>query len=122
MVVRVWDGNGPVNLQVFLDGDCQHWATSRVQGHGPGEWTHPEPQMARIDTAGRHSATAHLAGFFTYDHLPPHLQAVSRPCAEFAHAMIAALPDGPELTVGLRKLLEAKDAFVRAALPGKDDG
>jgi hypothetical protein len=26
------------------------------------------------------------------------------------------LPDGPELTVGLRKLLEAKDCLVRAAL------
>lgn len=28
------------------------------------------------------------------------------------------LPDGPELsTTGLRKLLKAKDCFVRAALP-----
>lgn len=31
--------------------------------------------------------------------------------------MINALPDGTELAVGLRKLLEAKDCFVRAALP-----
>jgi len=30
--------------------------------------------------------------------------------------MIRVLPDGPELTSGLRKLLEAKDCFVRAAL------
>jgi hypothetical protein len=30
--------------------------------------------------------------------------------------MVDHLPDGPELTVGLRKLLEAKDCFVRAAL------
>lgn len=31
-------------------------------------------------------------------------------------SIIANLPDGPELTSGLRKLLEAKDCFVRAAL------
>lgn len=30
--------------------------------------------------------------------------------------MIERLPDSSELAVGLRKLLEAKDAFVRAAL------
>jgi hypothetical protein len=30
--------------------------------------------------------------------------------------MISDLPDGPELSAGLRKLLEAKDCFVRAAL------
>ena len=33
-----------------------------------------------------------------------------------AEDMLATLPDSPELTMGLRKLLEAKDAFVRAAL------
>jgi hypothetical protein len=33
-----------------------------------------------------------------------------------AAAMIKRLPDGPELTAGLRKLLEAKDCFVRAHL------
>lgn len=43
-------------------------------------------------------------------------QTVSRPCHDLAAQMIAALPDGPELTTGLRKLLEAKDCFVRAAL------
>jgi hypothetical protein len=30
--------------------------------------------------------------------------------------MIRDLPDGPELSAGLRKLLEAKDCFVRAAI------
>jgi hypothetical protein len=33
-----------------------------------------------------------------------------------AHEMARALPDSPELTAGLRKLLEAKDCFVRAAV------
>lgn len=66
--------------------------------------------------ADRHPATAQIARFFDYKHLPPHLQAVSKPCHDLAEQMIGELPDGPELTVGLRKLLEAKDALVRAAL------
>ncbi len=70
-----------------------------------------------MNVIGRHPATVAIARFFEYGHLPPHLQAVSKPCADLAQTMIDALPDGTELTVGLRKLLEAKDAFVRAALP-----
>lgn len=69
-----------------------------------------------MDLTGRHPGTTHLAKYFAYDHLPPHLQAVSRPCADLAALLIAALPDGPELTAALRKLLEAKDCAVRAAL------
>lgn len=72
-----------------------------------------------MDLTGRHPGTQHLARFFEYGHLPEHLQAISRPCCELAEAMIAGLDDGPELTAGLRHLLEAKDAFVRAALPPK---
>lgn len=41
---------------------------------------------------------------------------VSRPACELAEHYADTLPSGPELTVGLRKLLEAKDCFVRAAL------
>lgn len=69
-----------------------------------------------MDLAGRHPGTAGIARYFDYAHLPPHLQAISKPCHDLAAAMIGELPDGPELTAGLRKLLEAKDCFVRAAL------
>lgn len=62
-----------------------------------------------------HSATAAILQYFTYDHLPPHLQSVSKPFAELAKVLAERL-DGPEVTVGLRKLLEAKDCMVRAAL------
>ena len=58
----------------------------------------------------------HIAQFFAYEHLPPHLAAVSRPFAELANDIIATLPRNPERTVALRKLLEAKDAAVRAKL------
>lgn len=55
----------------------------------------------------------HIAQFFTFAHLPPHLAAVSRPFAAMAAATLE-LPRNPERTVALRKLLEAKDAAVRA--------
>jgi hypothetical protein len=54
--------------------------------------------------------------YFTYAHLPEHLQDVSKPMGEMASAFDVTLPDGPEKSAGLRKLLEAKDCFVRAKL------
>lgn len=56
-----------------------------------------------------------LLKFFSYQHLPVPLQVVSKPCAELAEYM-DLLPESPEKTAGLRKLLEAKDCFVRAKL------
>lgn len=67
-------------------------------------------------TQGRHPGTAGIARYFAYDHLPERLQTVSKPCADLAEQMIRMLPDGTELTTGLRKLLEAKDAFARSGL------
>lgn len=57
----------------------------------------------------------HIEQFFAYDHLPAHLQVVSKPFADLA-GVILTLPRNPERTVALRKLLEAKDAAVRARL------
>jgi hypothetical protein len=54
--------------------------------------------------------------YFEFDHLPDALQPVSRSVAELAVLMDQLLIDSPEKTAGLRKLLEAKDCFVRAAL------
>ena len=54
--------------------------------------------------------------YFTYSHLREELQEVSKPIAELAEAMEKLLPDGPEKSAGLRKLLEAKDCFVRARI------
>jgi hypothetical protein len=55
--------------------------------------------------------------FFQSGHLSPELQAVSKPCEELALKMDTMLTDGAEKAAGLRKLLEAKDCFVRAQLP-----
>lgn len=57
-----------------------------------------------------------LARYFEYAHLPTHLQEVSKPIGELAAKMEVELPDGAEKTAGMRKLLEAKDCFVRASL------
>ena len=66
-----------------------------------------------------HPATAALLPFFEYGHLPPHLAEVSRPFHDLAHNL-AEHPDlnGPEVTVALRKLVEAKDAAVRSMVAG----
>lgn len=54
--------------------------------------------------------------FFQFQHLPPKLQDVSRPFCELADIVCTTLPRNPERTIVLRKLLEAKDAAVRAVL------
>ena len=64
-----------------------------------------------------HPSIEAILQFFKYDHLPPHLQEVSKPFCELAHD-VAEKYSGPETTVCLRKLLEAKDCAVRAKLSG----
>lgn len=54
--------------------------------------------------------------FFVYEHLPPQLQAVSKPYCDLANKIAETYPLNPERTVTLRKLLEAKDAAVRTFL------
>lgn len=56
-----------------------------------------------------------LMQFFTYAHLPPHMQEVSKKFAELAE-FVDSLPTNPEQTVALRKLLEAKDCAVRSMI------
>lgn len=72
----------------------------------------------------------HILQFFVYAHLPPDLAAIAKPFCELAHALVLgdnvpeagtvilgrSVPRNPERTVALRKLLEAKDAAVRAKL------
>jgi len=70
-------------------------------------------------TAGQdefHPAIEHVLGFFTFTHLPERLQAISAPFAALAFRVARQAPNNQETTVALRKLLEAKDAAVRAAL------
>lgn len=68
--------------------DSRHPATQQV-----GQWLVPNPNLPE----GRPATVSAL-------------------CAVLADGVIDLVPDGPELTAGLRKLLEAKDCFVRAAI------
>lgn len=62
-----------------------------------------------------HPGVAHILQFFTYKHLREDLRVVSQPFCELA-SQVAEQSSNPETTVALRKLLEAKDAAVRAVL------
>ena len=66
--------------------------------------------------------TDHIMQFFAFAHLPPHLREVSEPFSVMAEAIVSTLPRNPERTVALRKLLEAKDAAVRAKLAVEEGG
>jgi hypothetical protein len=63
-----------------------------------------------------HPSITAVLRFFRYDHLAPPLKEVSEPFFLLAKQVAERSPDDPETTVALRKLLEAKDAAVRAAL------
>lgn len=60
---------------------------------------------------------APILRYFRFGHLPAHLRDVSALFAHLAEDLDDQLPDGPEKSVALRKLLESKDAAVRAMLP-----
>lgn len=64
----------------------------------------------------RHPSKEAVLRFFEYEHLPDPLKSVATQCAVLAHNMVDLIESDPELTVGLRKLLEAKDCFVRATV------
>lgn len=64
----------------------------------------------------RHPSEEAVLRFFEYDHLPEPLKNVAYLAADYAQAVCDRVESDPELTVGLRKLLEAKDCFVRAAV------
>lgn len=73
---------------------------------------HPAP----IEFNESELAADPILRFFHYSHLPPVLAQVSRPFCHLALQLVTTTPRNAERSVALRKLLEAKDAAVRAAL------
>lgn len=53
--------------------------------------------------------------YFEYKHLPEYLHRVGKEFLDIAHYMNDGFPPSEEKAVGLRKLLEAKDCFIRVA-------
>jgi hypothetical protein len=78
----------------------------------------PDDGTISYDEIRAHASgpVAHVLQFFDHKHLSPELAAISKPFGDLAHTLAASNLHGPELTVGLRKLLEAKDCIVRAVL------
>lgn len=86
-----------------------------------------ETSVGKIGAHGIHPAPSEfnetdiandpILHFFHYVHLPPTLQETSRRFFELAFAIIRTIPRNAERSTALRKLLEAKDAAVRANLP-----
>jgi len=66
----------------------------------------------------RHQSVRQVTRWFDFRHLADGKpRVVSARVADLAGDILAMIPaDDPELTAGLRKLLEAKDCFVRAAI------
>ena len=75
-----------------------------------------ESEVKPQDGGSQSEPQEHIMRFFSYGHLPPALAAKSQPFCQLAEHIVATLPRNPERTVALRKLLEAKDAAVRASI------
>lgn len=71
---------------------------------------HPAPQ----EFSPEEIKQDHILQFFHYAHLPEVLRSRSKPFCDLARQIVESTPRNPERTVALRKLLEAKDANVRA--------
>jgi len=75
--------------------------------------------MYTVTQSGETQMGEGMLKWFVYDYLPEDLQAVSSQFAQIARNLAQNLEQGHERTVALRKLLEAKDAALRAKLhPG----
>lgn len=72
---------------------------------------HPAP----LEFSPDQIAAEPILRFFHYAHLPPKLRTISEPFCEMADKLLL-LPRNAERSTALRKLLEAKDCAVRAAL------
>ena len=86
-----------------LDGDCSRCPMQLSLGQ-----TKETPMASPIM---KHFRYQHLS-----NHLPKHAQNVSRYFADLADYVDRELPDCAEKSAALRKILEGKDAAVRAAL------
>lgn len=69
-----------------------------------------------LDEQAEYEARERMMRNFRFAHLPPRLQEVSLQYAMLARWTVDNIDSSAERTVALRKLLEAKDAAVRARI------
>lgn len=102
-------------LELIADGLASLVVDLRPPTHSPSKETemsdiHPAPSEFNADEIDLDQ----VLRFFHYSHLPHELQERSRPFCELARRLVDTTPRNAERSVALRKLLEAKDAAVRA--------
>lgn len=87
------------------------WDLSKLDAAADKE-AKPDPTYAaRMDK---------VDSLFRYSHLPSHLQEHSKPFYELAMQLTDTLPSSAEYTLALRKLWEAKNLAVFAAVEAKE--
>ncbi len=102
-------------------GDAYNRWLSKGCDHGFARFKADEWERRYKQKQKRKAEMNRMLQFFSYEHLPAHLQEVSKPFGDLARQIVDTLPANPERTVALRKLLEAKDCAVRALLFKADD-
>lgn len=108
------DQDQPESLEVVQTARARGRAVQHNPNQNHGKRYHPHmPDTYRLNADDAERINPILR-HFTADHLPDDL--VSQPICDLAQHMAATIPRSAELTTGLRKLLEAKDALVRAAI------
>ena len=117
---------GQADLEA-LDADGKSDLVTSIRALAGSALSQDETPAGKIGAHGIHPAPAEfldtdiaadpILHFFHYAHLPPTLQETSKAFFGLAFRVIRTIPRSPERTVALRKLLEAKDAAVRANLP-----
>lgn len=93
---------------VYADG-YESWSPTQAFEDGYSALAPTAPLSAAVQSE-------HIMQFFSYAHLPEQLQQVSSPFCALAEETLRMVPRNPERSTALRKLLEAKDAAVRAYL------
>lgn len=79
--------------------------------------TYGTPEHAARWTEGRHSGVQTAMAWLCFSHLPPVLQTIARPTYQAALELLVRIPtDCAELTIGLNRLVETKDWFMRAGI------
>ena len=100
-----WNNKQP-GYEVEYENGYKSWSPKDVFDKAYDEIDKPETNPIHLE----------VLKWFKYSHLPQHLQEISAPFTAMAWRIANRSKDGREATIALRKLLEAKDAAIRACL------
>jgi len=114
-IIRKEYGEIYIDIWMKCERCGNEWVASQVNIHAVQKLKFNKEKQMPDETEPLHPAVQDILKYFKYKHLPPNLQAISKPICELAETM-SLVGSGAELTAGLRKLLEAKDCFVRSCI------